>query len=149
MTVTVMIAPVTLTGVNVLYCQVVRVVVQPLCYLFCDLFFCKAAMNDGDYRSLLVQAAKHQNCMSTDCSVKRIGTPIAWTIATTFLRRRLVRCIVLAGVVLTDHGPAVVFYRASSVCTECTAVCSCVKFVQQFISLCWAVERLQLLTTEL
>jgi len=72
-----MIAPVTLTGVNVLYCQVVRVVVQPLCCLFCDLFFCKAAMNDGDYRSVLVQPAKHQNCMSTDCSVKRIGTPIA------------------------------------------------------------------------
>jgi len=68
-TVTVTIAPVTLTGVNVVYRRVFSgvVVVQPLCYLFCDLFFCKAAMNDGDDCSLLVRLAKHQH--QTACTV--------------------------------------------------------------------------------
>jgi len=61
--VTVTIAPVTLTGVNVVYRRVFSVVVQPLCYLFCDLFFCKAAMYDGDERSSLARLAKRQNCV--------------------------------------------------------------------------------------
>jgi len=61
-TVIVTIAPVILTGVNVAYHQVFSVVVvQLLCYLFCDLFFCKAAINDGEKRGSLTWPAKCQN----------------------------------------------------------------------------------------
>ena len=59
-TATVMTAPLTPTGVDIVYPGVFSVVIQPLCYLFCDLFFCKAAMNDGDELGSRTQPTERQ-----------------------------------------------------------------------------------------